>query len=329
MSTNYAKRKTRLVLFVVYPGVTLLDVTGPAQVFSSANNELDKQSARYETIIASDDGGLVATDTGIEINTQSLSDIAAATIDTLVVAGGNGVFDAALNTGMVSWLKKAMPLARRVVSTCMGVFLTAETGLLANRTVTTHWRWTDKLQADYPDLNVVCEPIFINHGNYASTAGVTAGIDLSLTLVEEDHDRRIALAVAKNLVLYLRRTGTQSQFSCSLLFQASEQTDRFEALNTWIDQNMEENLSVDVLAQRVDMSPRNFSRAYTEHVGHSPGKAVELARLERAKIMLETTNIAIKKIALQLGFNDYERMRRTFVRHTGISPIDYRRRFGL
>lgn len=329
MSTNYDKTKARLILFIVYPGVTLLDVTGPAQVFSSANVELSDRCRCYETLIASDNGGLVATDTGIEIHTQALSDFARVKIDTLVVAGGNGVFDAALNTRVIAWLKKAMPLSRRVVSTCMGVFLTAETGLLTNKTVTTHWRWTDKLQADYPHLDVVCEPIFVKQGNYASSAGVTSGIDLALAMVEEDHDRRIALAVAKNLVLYLRRTGTQSQFSSSLLFQGSEQTDKFEELNTWIDQNLQADLSVDVLAKQVDMSPRNFSRAYTEHVGYSPGKAVELVRLERAKIMLETTGIPIKTISLQLGFRDYERMRRTFIRHTGISPIDYRRRFGL
>ncbi|OED36737.1 hypothetical protein AB833_26155 [Chromatiales bacterium (ex Bugula neritina AB1)] len=329
MTSNHAKAKHRLVVFVVYPGVTLLDVTGPAQVFSSANAELSEQALRYEVVIASDKGGLVATDTGIEINTQSLSELAIPTIDTLVVAGGNGVFDAVSNTDVVSWLKMAMPVARRVISTCMGVFLTAETGLLGNRTVTTHWRWTDKLRADYPELDVVCEPIFINQGNFASTAGVTAGIDLCLALVEEDHSRRIALSVARNLVLYLRRTGTQLQFSSSLLFQASEQTDKFEELNTWIDQNMQADLSVEVLAKRVDMSPRNFSRAYAGHVGYPPGRAVELIRFERAKIMLETTSIPIKKISLQLGFKNHERMRRTFIRHTGIGPAEYRQRFGL
>jgi len=173
----------------------------------------------------------------------------------------------------------------------MGVFLTAETGLLGSKTVTTHWRWTEKLQATYPDLDVVCEPIFVKQGNYASSAGVTSGIDLALSLVEEDHDRATALAVAKSLVLYLRRTGAQSQFSSSLLFQFSEDTDRFENLNTWIDNNLQSDLSVNALAEQVGMSPRNFSRLYTEHVGCSPGKAVESLRLAKAKIMLETTNV--------------------------------------
>jgi len=230
---------------------------------------------------------------------------------------------------MIAWLTQAMPLARRVVSTCMGVFLTAETGLLGNSSVTTHWRWTEKLKAHHPELNVICEPIFVRQENYASSAGVTSGIDLSLSLVEEDHDRRLALAVAKALVLYLRRTGSQSQFSNSLLFQFLEQSDKFESLNAWIDLNLNSDLSVSVLAERVGMSPRNFSRAYAKHVGHTPGRAVEVFRLEKAKQMLETTDIPIKTISAQVGFNDYERMRRTFIRHTGINPNDYRRRFGL
>jgi len=222
-----------------------------------------------------------------------------------------------------------MPLATRVISTCMGVFLTAETGLLNSKTVTTHWRWTEKLQTDYPDLNVVCEPIFVRQGNYASSAGVTSGIDLSLALVEEDHDRKTALQVAKNLVLYLRRSGTQSQFSSSLLFQFSENINKFDDLNTWIDQNLNSKLTVDVLAERVGMSTRNFTRVYTAHVGCAPAKAVEKLRVEKARIMLETTNIPIKSISHQVGFKDYERMRRSFNRNTGIAPVDYRRRFGL
>lgn len=328
LPTIYAMPDSRLILFVIYPGVTLLDVSGPAQVFSTANAEINEHAIPYETAIASDSGGLIKTDTGVEIQSLPLADFTNRSINSIIVAGGNGIFDAVRNTDTVDWLKAAMPNATRVVSTCMGVFLTAETGYLESKTVTTHWRWTEQLQSEYPKLNVVCEPIFVRQGNYLSSAGVSSGIDLSLSLVEEDHDRQTALAVARNLVLYLRRTGAHAQFSSSLQFQFSEQTNKFDNLNTWIDQHLDSDLSVDALAKQIGMSSRNFSRAYTAHVGCSPAKAVEVLRLEKAKLLLETTDLPLKTIAIQVGFIDQERMRRTFMRHTGISPTDYRQRFG-
>ena len=333
MSTKYAKQATTRIVFIIYPGVTLLDVTGPAQVFSSANSELanselSHSESGYDIIIASTSGGLIVTDTGLKLDTEAISNLSDQYIDTIVVAGGGGVFEASEQGDVVAWLRQHMNKARRTVSTCMGVFLTAETGLLGNRNVTTHWRWCDELQKKYPLLNVVPEPIYIKEGNYASSAGVTSGIDLALSLVQDDYGRGLALAIAKNLVLYLKRVGGQSQFSSLLQSQSSEPSNRFGQLNTWISDHLGSDLSNEVLAKKVGMSERSFSRQYATHVGQTPAKAVEIFRFEKAKRLLETTNTSVKVVSTNCGFNDYERMRRTFVRHIGVSPLEYRQRFG-
>lgn len=333
MSTKYAKPESKRVVFIIYPGVTLLDVTGPAQVFSSANSEISNRElshseSGYDIVIASTRGGLIVTDTGLKIDTEAISELPDQPIDTIVVAGGGGVFEASEQGDIVAWLRQHMNKARRTVSTCMGVFLTAETGLLGNRNVTTHWRWCDELQQQYPELNVVPEPIFIKEGNYASSAGVTSGIDLALSLVEDDYGRGLALAIAKNLVLYLKRVGGQSQFSSLLLSQTSEPSNRFGKLNDWISDHLGSDLNNEVLAKKVGMSERSFSRQYATHVGQTPAKAVEIFRFEKAKRLLETTNTSVKVVSTNCGFNDYERMRRTFVRQIGVSPMEYRQRFG-
>lgn len=328
MSTKYAKPALKRIVFIIYPSVTLLDVTGPAQVFSSANTELNDSGSGYEIIIASTSGGLIETDTGLKIETEAISSLSSQSIDTIVVAGGGGVFEASEQGDVVIWLRQHMNKARRTVSTCMGVFLTAETGLLGNRKVTTHWRWCDELQQQYPDLDVVSEPIYIKEGNYASSAGVTSGIDLALSLVEDDYGRGLALAIAKNLVLYLKRVGGQSQFSSLLLSQSSECSDRFAQLNVWISVNLSLNLSNEILAKKVGMSERSFSRQYAAHAGQTPAKAVEIFRFEEAKRLLETTDTSVKVVSSGCGFKDYERMRRTFIRQIGVSPMEYRQRFG-
>ena len=328
MSTIHAKSDFSTIIVVIYPGVTLLDVTGPAQVFSTTNSEMTGNGIPYRVIVASVDGGLVATDTGIKIDTQPLGKLSEEAIDTIVVAGGNGVFDATRDKQIIDWLRIQMPIAQRTVSTCMGVFLTAETGLLGNRCVTTHWRWCEALQQQFPDLEVIEEPIFIKEGNYASSAGVTSGIDLALSLVEDDHGRDTALAVAKNLVLFLKRSGGQSQFSSILRSQTAERSDRFKKLNTWILENLSKDLKVETLAEKAGMSLRNFTRTYSSALGQTPAKAVEHFRLEQAKHLLESTKSSVKAISQQCGFKDYERMRRTFIRKIGVTPLEYRCRFG-
>jgi len=210
----------------------------------------------------------------------------------------------------------------------MGAFLTAETGLLKRRRVTTHWRWCEELQRRHADLKVESEPIFIKEGRYSSSAGVSAGIDLALSLVQDDHGRDVALAVARNLVLYLKRPGGQSQFSSLLRAQLFEGSDRFNDLNIWITENLDANLRVERLAERTGMSVRSFSRSYVASIGQTPAKAVETLRLERAKRLLESTSMPLKLVARRCGFGTHERMRRSFIRQIGTAPVDYRRRFG-
>lgn len=328
MSSFYDNSIKAKIVFVIYPGVTLIDVAGPAQVFSSANSEITDEQSTYDIVIASLTGGLIATDTGITLNTIPLSELLRQSIDTLIVAGGDGVFEALRDQQIVDWLRIQMPLARRTASTCMGAFLMAETGLLAGQSMTTHWRWCARLQELYPELDVKLDPIYIKNGSHASAAGATAGIDLALSLVEDDHGREVALALAKRLVLYLKRPGGQSQFSSLLQAQTSERSDRFNLLNVWIANNLEKDLRVEVLASRANMGPRNFSRAYSSCVGQAPAKAVEQMRLEAAKALLETTKTGIKAISEHCGFKNYERMRRTFIRQMGVTPLEYRHRFG-
>lgn len=318
----------RNIVFIIYPGVTLLDVTGPAQVFSSVNNELSTKRHGYQVILASAVGGNVLTDTGIELITIPLDDLTNTVIDTLIVAGGNGVFTAANDLTLLEWLKCKAPKIRRLVSTCMGAFLLAETGLLKNKKITTHWRWSNELSIKYPELNVCEKPIFIKEGSFSSSAGVSAGIDLSLSLVSDDHNHSIALSVAKNLVLYLQRSGFQTQFSSILELQSSANSHKFDKLHSWINKNLDRALSVEILAEYMNMSSRNFSRMYTKNVGKTPAKAVEILRFEHAKSLLETTNLSINIVSKKCGFQSYERMRRTFIRQIGISPLEYKDKFG-
>ena len=327
MSSNSANPNPRVIVFIVYEGVTLLDVTGPAQVFSTANVENQSKAVLYQVHLASLHGGPVKTDTGIEINTISIDQLSNP-IDTLAVAGGNGVFKATEEDRLVAWLKHQLPRARRSLSTCMGAFLVAKTGLLEHIEITTHWRWCEALQNQYPRLTVVAEPIYIKSKKFSSSAGVTSGIDLALALVEDDHGRDLSLAIAKSLVLYLKRTGGQSQFSALLVSQTLERSDQFGKLNTWMSANLDADLSVSALALKMGMSERSFSRRYADQVGQTPAKAVENLRLEGARRLLETTDRSIKAISLICGFKSYERMRRTFVRQIGIVPIEYRQKFG-
>ncbi len=323
-----SRRGLRRVVIVVYPGVTLLDGTGPAQVFHSACEEAGEVVAPYEIVMASKEGGLITSDTGVALGTVSLEEAAASEIDTLLVAGGEGIFDILADDSSVEWLRDQASRARRVGSTCMGAFLTGAAGLLAGRRVTTHWRWCDELQKCHPDVTVERDSIFVRDGPVWSSAGVTAGIDLALAMVEEDYGRRLALQVARSLVVYLKRPGGQSQFSSALAAQSIDETGTFSALHDWLSENLNGDLRVERLAGHAGMSPRNFARLYAARVGMTPAKAVETLRIEAAKRLLEESNKTITTVAADCGFGDTERMRRAFLRHTGTAPLQYRRRFG-
>lgn len=334
MRSNYAKLSNRndltarRVVILIYPGVTLLDVAGPAQTFWSANNvEENEDKAGYEVVLASLHGGAVMTDSGIEMNTVCLSEVSRKVIDTMVVAGGNGVFEALEERQLVEWIADQSHKCRRTASTCMGSFLVAEAGLLDGQPVTTHWRHIPELQKRYPNIRVQKEPLFIRNGNIWSSAGVTAGIDLALAMVEEDLGHDAAMQVAQSLVVFFKRPGGQPQFSNVLMAQKQDDDGMFSELHAWIIGNLQSDLSVVNLAKRVAMSPRTFSRSYKKITGCTPAKSVELMRVDVAKRHLERGIEALGAIAYKSGFNDEQGLRRAFRRHVGISPSDYRDKF--
>jgi transcriptional regulator GlxA family with amidase domain len=318
----------RRVVIVIYPEVTILDATGPAEVFTTANNDAPETSPGYKVVFASRHGGPVPSDGGIELHTVGLEEAAREPIDTLLVAGGFGVFEAAEDPVLCRWLKDEAKKARRVGSTCVGVFLAAAAGLIGDRRVATHWRWCAELQQRYPEIKVEGDPIFVNDRGFWSSAGVTSGIDMSLAMVEADHGHHVALEVARSMVVYLKRPGGQSQFSAALNAQAADRAGALGELHAWIEANLAQDLKVERLAERAGMSPRNFARVYRERFGTTPAKAVEKMRVEAARQLLESSGIAVARVAGLCGFGDDERMRRAFLRQVGVAPLDYRRRFG-
>jgi transcriptional regulator GlxA family with amidase domain len=319
--------KPRLILFLAYEGMGLLDFTGPQTVFWSASEAMRKRGhPGYVRKTVSLAGGLVGTAEGTELHTSPIDEVRE--FDTIVVPGTLDIETIlATQRDLVDWLKRASPSARRTASVCAGAFLLAEAGLLAGRKAVTHWAMCDLFGSLYPDVDLDPNAIFVRQDPIWTSAGVTAGIDLALALVQEDCGRDIAMQVARQLVIYVKRPGGQSQFS-ELLKAQTKDTDTFEPLNLWIENNVSrDNLTVGLLAQQAGMSPRNFARSYKAKTGRSPAKAIELFRLEAAKRLLETSPQNIEQIARSCGFGDEERMRVTFQRHLGVSPRDYRSRF--
>jgi transcriptional regulator GlxA family with amidase domain len=315
--------RTRRIVFVCFPGVEALDVTGPWEVFSFAGQD---GVAAYELDLVSPEGQPLRSSNGLEfVPTASLEDYVAP-IDTLVVPGGPGVDAAAREERLVRWLKRRSQRARRVCAICTGAFLLAKAGLLDGRRATTHWERCAALQHDYPAIDVDADPIFVRDGNVYTSAGVSAGIDLALALVEEDLGPGAALAVARTLVLFVRRPGDQAQFSSALAGQMAEQSGIRE-LQGWIADHLDEDLGVERLAARVHMSPRNFARVFARSVGATPAAYVQAARLERARVLLETTDLRLEELAARCGFGTVDALRRTFARRLRVSPSQYRARF--
>ena len=312
----------RRVIIAIFPGVQTLDVTGPAEVFRAAT--LLKPPG-YDVTIAATSKGPLKTSTVSFIPDARLVDCTGP-IDTLVVAGGTGTRHAEEDDTLVGWIEDAAKRSRRVTSVCTGAFLLARAGLLDGRRATTHWASCADLAERYPAVTVEPDPIFVRDGNVATSAGVTAGMDLALALVEEDLGRETALAAARWLVLFLQRPGGQAQFSAQLAAQRADRAP-LRDLQAWIPDHLHEDLSIPALARRAGMSDRNFARAFRRETGMTPGAHVEAARVERARIALETGELAVEAIARQAGFGTVETMRRAFRRQVGVSPIDYRDRF--
>ena len=318
------------VVMVVYPGVQVLDVTGPLEVFANANRRLDELGARstprYQIEIAARQAGKVRTTSGIELVAERALHELRGPIDTLLVAGGDGSREAVHDRGLIDFIRRTAPRARRVASVCTGSFLLAEAGLLDGRRATSHWAACATLASRYPKVTVETDPIFVRDGKYWSSAGVCAGMDLALALVEEDHGREVALTVARWLVLFLKRPGGQSQFSAELAAQTTEH-DAIRALQAWAQAHLGTALGVAALAKRAAMSPRNFARVFAREVGETPARWVERARVEAARRLLEETDHGIEAIAVRCGFGSAESLRRAFLRRVRVSPAAYRGRF--
>jgi transcriptional regulator GlxA family with amidase domain len=247
-------------------------------------------------------------------------------IDTLLVAGGNGVEDAARDEELLAWLRKTSHRVRRIGSICTGAFLLASAGLLDGKRATTHWKSAAELAEKFTNVTVDPDPIYIRDGNTYTTAGVTAGMDLALALVEEDLGLQVALNVAREMVLYLRRSGGQSQFSTALSLQASDRK-QIEEIRSWAVDNLRKDLAVEDLATKAGMSPRNFARVFAKDTGTTPARFVERLRVEAARRRLEESHDKLEKIANDCGFGSVQGLRRSFLRVLRVPPKDYRHRF--
>jgi transcriptional regulator GlxA family with amidase domain len=314
---------TRKVVIVGFPGVQALDVVGPHEVFSGASL---LTRGGYDVVMASIDGQAVTTATGLAFASTPLPD-PRDPVDTVVLPGGGGVHGARSDAELVGWIKTISRTARRVVTVCTGAFLAAEAGLLDGRRATTHWAFAERLAAEFPTIDVDPDPIFVRSSETVWTAaGVTAGIDLALSLVEDDHGTEVAQTVARWLVLYLRRPGGQTQFAAPVWMPRAKRTSVREVQET-IEAEPGGAHSIDDLARRAAMSPRHFTRVFTDEVGEAPGQYVERVRTEAARRQLQETGDTVVAIAARCGFGTAETMRRNFIRRVGISPDQYRKAF--
>jgi transcriptional regulator GlxA family with amidase domain len=314
-----------VVALLAFPGMQALDLTGPHEVFTGANDELRR--AAYDVRVLSHRGGPVACGSGLAMMTSPWSSLRRP-IHTLVVPGGPATRTLAGDAPEVRWLRRVGPHVDRLATVCTGAFLAAQAGLLGDRRVTTHWRFVDALQRRHPQLTVDGDPIYINDGRVWTSAGVTAGIDLALALVEHDHGCELAQAVARDLVMFLRRPGGQSQFSAPMWTErATDPPVRTVQLH--IDANPGDDLGLPALAARASMSERHFTRQFSAQVGVTPARYVERVRIEAARRRLERDDTTTAVVAKECGFGSAETLRRAFHRHLGVSPDDYRQRFSI
>src|SRR5260370_15657 len=273
-------------------------------------------------------GGLVQSEGGVLVDTARIDSVRPHQVDTLVIPGGPGIWEMRKDAELMKWISQTLPNARRVASVCLGAFALAWTGVLDGKRAATHWRYCPRLQDSSPHIRVEPNAIFVKDGRVWSSAGVSAGIDLALAMIEEDFGHTIALDIARRLVVFLKRPGGQSQFSTVLAAQASDVEGRFSALHSWIIENISSDLKVEALAEKAGMAPRTFARTYVSRTGMTPANGVEALRVETARLLLESRQVGgVVEVAKRAGFGDDERMRRAFLRHLGVTPSEYRRRF--
>jgi transcriptional regulator GlxA family with amidase domain len=314
----------RRVVIVAFPTAQVLDVTGPLEVFSTASRSWP--AAGYPTEVVSPVGGPVRASSGLEFATTPLAGVPGP-LDTLVVAGGRDLAAACADEHLLHHVRRLAADARRVTSVCSGAFVLAAAGLLDGRRATTHWAECRLLERAHPEVTVEPDSIYVRDGNTWTSAGVTAGIDLALALVADDHGQQAAAVTARQLVVYLRRSGGQTQYSALLAAQAAD-SEPIRDLLAWLPDHLAEDLTVPALAARLHLSERQFSRLFRAELDTTPADHVEAVRLAAACRLLETTSAAIEQIARRCGFGAPETMNRAFRRRLGTTPGEHRRHFG-
>lgn len=321
----------RRIAALAYPGLQLLDIVGPLETFNlAARQRIDDGEARekaYEVFVIGREAGPVASMSGITVTAdRGLADDIS-DIDTLLIpgalTGGNAFYD---DPDYIAWVRRAAGDVRRLCSVCSGALLLASAGLLDGRRATTHWMDAEQLREDYPAVRVEANRIFLEDDGVFTSGGITAGIDLALALIERDHSRRLALKVAKRLLVFLKRPGDQLQFSSFLASQSGP--GRFESLLDWLTENLDQELDTPTLASRACMSERSFRRRFEIELGISPQRYVARARLNKARNLLETTDSPLAVIVRQCGYASADAMRYAFTTRLDVTPTDYRQRFG-
>jgi len=315
--------KPHRVCFLIYPGVASYDVAGPAQALAAASG------GRYSVTIVSVSGGLVESDCPGLAFGSIRANRANGPIDTLIIPGGTDAPTAAKDATLVRLVKRLAARSERIACVCTGAFLAAEAGLLKGRRAATHWRYCDQFADRFSDTELERDRIWVQDGTIWSSAGISAGVDLTLALIEKDFGIAIALEVARELVVFLKRPGGQSQFSTVLSSQIADAGGPLESLFAWIANNLGADLRAEVLAERISMSPRTFARTCVSRIGLPPAKAVEIMRVQAARESIEQSDTSLSAIATRYGFGDEQRMRRAFLRQAHITPSEIRARFRL
>ena len=318
--------RTLRIGIVGYDDVQALDVTGPADTFAAASRIAGGKTPTYEVVLLGLRKGRIKSQSGVDFYTDTtLSN--AGNLDTIVIPGGCGVrTDAAVRERIASWLKGAAPKARRVASVCTGIYALGEAGLLHGRSATTHWEYAADVRKTWQKIGLDADAIYVKDGKYYTSAGITAGIDLCLALVEEDCGQEVALQTARELVVYLKRSGGQLQYSQPLQLQ-TQAKEHFGDIASWIRGHLGGNLTIEAIAERVDLSPRHFTRKFKDLLGITPADFVEELRLDEARWLLVNARDPIAKVAENVGYSSDDTFRRAFERRFGVAPTEYRSRF--